>query len=624
LDPLQDIPSTPERDRMAERDRDRIEHLNMTATDDRRSRSRAYAAPQGAPVPQSVFIRAEGVPVPQSVFTQAEVDYVSSSTGWNVPQATASFMREQFIQARSSGPMVSQTVADDLFGSSPPRENTPNIPIQNVPNLPMHQVYPQNVPQPEPEPYFNPWIQRWEYPGARNMPNPMPPPQHVPYQHAHQNTAYQQPQTATGSVPMHAPMPPQHVPHQNAFQHSAYYQPQPQMGSASNAVPNISAQHQTLHPVQSNPALNNVHHGQIAHREREAAHRQSLCGQEYILRCHDDREIGKWAVPDELARQKENASRRILLLPDRPPPDLHQHAAHQHVLNQQRMAELAPHVISRLASVPQDFLPLPGQGTECNAALHEKRRKKEKRHAATEAQKLQNHNQIMAHWTVQHAQEETRLRQIREEKECQEKERNAQRMENDMRRDQARKQEMRRAQLDSHTQDLLEEYQRKQMERGAQQVENEMRIEQARKLEQLQNTRAQHLFDVMRLEQLDKNAHKLQRDMRREQMNRDAQRMQEDLRREQVDRDAQRMQEDLRREQVDRDAQRLQDQIRTEHIREQEELHQRLSQLDAQCIENEYRQRGAGASVTAGFTGSKRATSRGRGTAQRGGRYREG
>ena len=263
---------------MAEREHDRIERLNMTSTDDRRSRSHAYAAPQSAPVPQPVFIRAEGVPVPQPVFTRAEVDYVSSSTGWDVPlrhpvpQAAASSMREQFTHAGPSGPMMSQTVADDLFGPSPPRENAPNIPIQNVPNLPMHQAHPQNVPQPEPEPYFNPWTQRWEYPGARDMPNPMPPPQYVPYQHAHQNTAYQQPQTTTGSVPMHVPMPPQHVPHRNAFQHSAHYQPQPQMSPASNAVPNISAQHQTLHPVQSNPALNNVHRGHIAHRGREAAH----------------------------------------------------------------------------------------------------------------------------------------------------------------------------------------------------------------------------------------------------------------------------------------------------------------------------------------------------------------
>jgi hypothetical protein len=190
-------------------------------------------------------------------------------------------------------------------------------------------------------------------------------------------------------------MPPQHIPHQNAFQHSAHYQPQPQMGSASNAVPNISAQHQTLHAVQSNPALNNVHRGHIAHREREAAHRQSLREQEYVLRCYDDREMGKWAVPDELARHKENASRRILLLPDRPPPDLHQHAAHQHVQNQQRMAELAPHVIPRLVSVPQDFLPLPGQDTKRNTALHEKRRKKEKNMLLLLLQKLKSFKTII-------------------------------------------------------------------------------------------------------------------------------------------------------------------------------------------------------------------------------------
>ena len=176
-------------------------------------------------------------------------------------------------------------------------------------------------------------------------------------------------------------------------------------------------------------------------------------------------------------------------------------------------------------------------------------------------------------------QEEARLRQIREKKEYQEREknawlhakateqmeRNAQSMENDMRKDQERKQEeMRCAQLDSHTQDLLEDYQRKQMKRGTQQVEDEMRIEQARTLEQLQNIRAQHLLDVMRLEELDRDAHTLQRDMRKAQMNRDAQMVQEDLRRGQVDRDTQRVQQDMRREQMDRDAQRMQQDMRRE------------------------------------------------------------
>ena len=50
-------PSTPERDRMSERERSRIENLNMTSTDDRRSRNRNRSGtpPQGAPVPQPVL-----------------------------------------------------------------------------------------------------------------------------------------------------------------------------------------------------------------------------------------------------------------------------------------------------------------------------------------------------------------------------------------------------------------------------------------------------------------------------------------------------------------------------------------------------------------------------------------
>lgn len=120
---------------MTECERDRIERLNMTSADDHRSRSHAYAAPQS-------------VPVPQPVFTRAEVDCGSSSTDWDVPlrhsvpQAAAYSMGEQFTNAGPSGLMMSQTVADDPFGPSPPRENAPNIPLQNVPNLPVHQMYP--------------------------------------------------------------------------------------------------------------------------------------------------------------------------------------------------------------------------------------------------------------------------------------------------------------------------------------------------------------------------------------------------------------------------------------------------------------------------------------------------
>jgi hypothetical protein len=61
-------------------------------------------------------------------------------------------------------------------------------------------------------------------------------------------------------------------------------------------------------------------------------------------------------------------------------------------------------------------LPQAGQDPGRNAAIHEKRRKKEKRNAAAAgAKEVQNHDQIMADWNIYHVQEQTRQRHIREE-----------------------------------------------------------------------------------------------------------------------------------------------------------------------------------------------------------------
>ena len=60
--------STPERDRTAEWEHSCIQRLNMTSTDERRSRNRSGTPLQGVPVPQPVFMGADqSVPLRHSV-----------------------------------------------------------------------------------------------------------------------------------------------------------------------------------------------------------------------------------------------------------------------------------------------------------------------------------------------------------------------------------------------------------------------------------------------------------------------------------------------------------------------------------------------------------------------------
>jgi hypothetical protein len=62
-DLCRDLPSTPERDRTAERERSRLRRLDMTGTDERRnSRSRSGTPTRGGtPVPQPMFQPAVGI-----------------------------------------------------------------------------------------------------------------------------------------------------------------------------------------------------------------------------------------------------------------------------------------------------------------------------------------------------------------------------------------------------------------------------------------------------------------------------------------------------------------------------------------------------------------------------------
>jgi hypothetical protein len=96
--------------------------------------------------------------------------------------------------------------------------------------------------------------------------------------------------------------------------------PQRQMSSGWDpSGPVVPSHHRTVRPVRSDPAFNNVHRGQIAHREREAAHRQTLRDQEFVSLHQTDREAGTWVIPDEEARHRRNENRRRMHLPEDPP-----------------------------------------------------------------------------------------------------------------------------------------------------------------------------------------------------------------------------------------------------------------------------------------------------------------
>ena len=119
---------------------------------------------------------------------------------------------------------------------------------------------------------------------------------------------------------------------------------------------NPSRPHRTIHPVRDS-AFNNIHRGQMAHRGREAAYRQSARDLEFVSLHQTDREIGQWVIPDEHARHARNENRRRLHLPEEPPSQLHMDMSRQHEIRQQRICALEPLCISGRSAPQQDISP---------------------------------------------------------------------------------------------------------------------------------------------------------------------------------------------------------------------------------------------------------------------------
>jgi hypothetical protein len=220
LDRFRNVPS-PERDRSAERERSRIERLNMTSTDDCHTHNRSFAPPEGDPVPQPFFTN-------QSSTLQG----AGGNTPLRYPMPAAPTMGGQYSQSGYFGPAPALPQGDvfSVGVGGPMRHTAPYVPMQSAAAGPSHRQPPQMIPQPRRDP--------WGIDQDRSMPPPMAPPQY-PLQHP-------------------------------GFINLGDDVPQRQMQSASNAQPEITSHHRTLRPVRSDPAFNNIHRGHVAHREREA------------------------------------------------------------------------------------------------------------------------------------------------------------------------------------------------------------------------------------------------------------------------------------------------------------------------------------------------------------------
>jgi len=217
--------------------------------------------------------------------------------------------------------------------------------------------------------------------------------------------------------------------------------PQRQLRSGRDSSgPVVPSHHRTVHPVQSDPAFNNVHRGHIAHREREAAHRQTLLDEEFVSLHQTDRETARWVIPDEEAHHRRNENRRRMHLPEEPPPQLHMNMSREHEWHQQRISALEPFCLnSRPPSVPAQEMSAEDRNREERrqriAELSTRRKKNEKRRAtaadareqndldqrmaqqAAQARERADHERRMVQWNAQQIEDEMRREQVRKETE---------------------------------------------------------------------------------------------------------------------------------------------------------------------------------------------------------------
>ena len=329
----------------------------------------------------------------------------------------------QYPQAGFSGAaaVLPPPVSGDVFGvglGGPARYTVPYAPAQNAQAGLSHLGPPQMFPQPQP--YMN------------------LPPHGVDFRY-----------------PMQAQMPP---PQQPEFINLGDDPPQRQVPSGwSPPGPVVPSHHRTIHPVRSDPAFNNIHRGHLAHREREAAHRQTLRDEEFVSLHQTDREAGRWVIPDEEARHRRNENRRRMHLPDEPPPQLHMNMSREHEFRQQRISALEPFCLPpRPPSAPAQEMSAEERNREERrqkiAEISTRRKQNEKRRAAAADVRKQND----LDQTRERAQHEQRMVQW-----------NAQRLQDEMRREQA----------DKHAQEETRELLRQE---EAQHVQDEIRRVQAR------------------------------------------------------------------------------------------------------------------------------------------------
>ncbi|KIM86570.1 hypothetical protein PILCRDRAFT_86310 [Piloderma croceum F 1598] len=317
---------------------------------------------------------------------------------------------------------------------------------------------------------------------------------HFPMQNAQAGPSHLRPTHAGGisqpqnfrGVNVDAPMPA--LPHHSGF--------------ANPGDDNPSRPHRTPHSVTADPAFNNVHRGQMAHREREAAYRQSARDLELVSLHQTDHEIGRWVIPDECARHAHNENRRRLHLPEEPPSRLHMNMSREHEQRQQRIRALEPFCISGTSAPQQEMSPQTRERQERQQRIAElrtrctrnesRRTNQQKMHEIQMAQQTAQarvHERRMVDWNAQHMQN-----QMRREQET----RSAQDMHEEMKRRQAREEQTQR---ERGVQRILDEMRREQ-EEHAQQMQNEMRrmqaIEQEEHRRRVAQLEAQHLQNEIR------------------------------------------------------------------------------------------------------------------------------
>jgi hypothetical protein len=455
----------------------------MTSTDDRRNRSRSYTHSQEAPISQPVFVN------------QANVPQVQSPAGWDEPLqyedhifATPTVGRH-LTEAGPSHP-APQLAAEDVFSGvglgGPTRYTAPYFPVQNAQVGPTHLRHPQMIIQPQAHMNPVPWEvdnsgmdlqspigsddDELEYVDAVRVASNMggnyvpaaPPPQPLARNVFHGSPSG--PRDVQAGLSQSVPQPhPMSVPIAPLSHNQSIAlgndNPQSQINVPPNA-PATQSHHRTLHPVRSDPAFNNIHRGHVAHREREAVHRQSLRDQEFISLHQTEREVGQWVIPDEQARHARNQNRRCMHLPEEPASQLHMNMSREHEWRQQRIAALQPFCGSGLPQETSHRAREQEQRQQTIAEIRTRRTRNESRRAASaQANDQREHERRMAQWNAQQAREEETTRQ-----------RAAQHLLDEMRREQE---------------------QRAEVDRAAQHMQDEIRRVQAMKAQEHQQTVAQ-------------------------------------------------------------------------------------------------------------------------------------